>query len=185
MFHMEQKDYKLEIINELIGKTWHIRALAKKLKTNHTSTLRKLHELRNENVLDYKKEGKNKIYFLKKTSEAKSYVFMAENYKVKQVLRDHIHLRKIIEKIQKDKKIKLAILFGSYAKDIAKKTSDIDIYIETIDRRIKRDLEVVDSKLSIKIGKYDKNNLLIKEIEKNHIIIKGVEIFYERYKFFE
>ena len=48
-----------------------------------------------------------------------------------------------------------------------------------------KDLEIFDSKLSIKIGKYDKKSLLIKEIEKNHIIIKGVEEFYEKTNFFE
>ena len=44
---------------------------------------------------------------------------------------------------------------------------------------------MLDSKLSIKIGKYDKNNNLIKEIEKNHVIIKGVDEYYEKNKFFE
>ena len=43
----------------------------------------------------------------------------------------------------------------------------------------------INSRLSIKIGKYNKDNLLIKEIEKNHVIIKGVEIFYEKYKIFD
>ena len=41
------------------------------------------------------------------------------------------------------------------------------------------------SKLSIKIGKFDTKSLLIKEIIKNHIIIRGVEEFYERVEFFK
>ena len=44
---------------------------------------------------------------------------------------------------------------------------------------------MTDTKLSIKIGKYDKSNLLIKEILKNHIIIIGVERYYEKNRFFE
>ncbi|MBU0959512.1 MAG: nucleotidyltransferase domain-containing protein, partial [Nanoarchaeota archaeon] len=97
----------------------------------------------------------------------------------------HSFLRKIVEKIQKDKKIKLAILFGSYVKGLEKKDSDIDIYIETNNKKVKQDLELIDSKINVKIGKYDKENLLIKEIEKDHVIIKGVEEFYERNNFFD
>jgi hypothetical protein len=49
---------------------------------------------------------------------------------------------------------------------------------------IQKELEETNSKLSIKIGLYNKKNLLIKEIENSHIIIKGVEEFYERNEFF-
>jgi len=59
----------------------------------------------------------------------------------------------------------------------------IDIYIEVLDQKIKKELELCSSQLSVKIGKYDKKSLLIKEIEKNHVIIKGGEIFYGKYKF--
>ena len=183
--HMEQKDYKLEIIDSLIGKSWHVRGLAKQLGVNHMLLFRKFRELYNENVFDYKKEWKNKVYFLKKTIEARAYLFMTENYKLIQLLRKYPNLRKIIEEIQSNLKIKLAVLFGSYAKDLAKKDSDVDIYIETTDKKIKEEIERLSSKVNIKVGKYDKGNLLIKEIEKNHVIIKGVEIFYEKFKFFD
>lgn len=182
---MAQKDYKFEIINSLVGKSWHIRSLAKELGINHMTILRRLNELSKENVLDSNEDGKNKIYFLKNTSEAKAYVFMAENYKLNHLLRKFPRLRKIVEKIQNEKSIKLAMIFGSYAKDLVKKESDIDIYIETINKRIKNELELLDLKLSIKIGKYNKDSLLIKEIEKNHVIIKGVEKFYENFQFFK
>lgn len=185
MLHMEQKNYKLEIVNNLVGKGWHVRGLAKQLEINHMLLFRKFKELYNENVLDYKQEGKNKTYFLKKTIEAKFYVFMGENYKLIQLLKRYPFFRNIIEKIQKNEKIQLAILFGSYAKGLAKKNSDVDIYIETMDKKIKYEIELINSKINVQIGKYDKNNLLIKEIEKNHVIIKGVENFYENYKFFE
>ena len=182
---MEQKSYKLEIVNELLNSENHIRGIAKKLSINHMTIARKIKELKEENVVDYKTEGKNKKYFLKKTIEAKNYVFSSENYKLNKLLEKYPNLRNIIEKIQKDKKIKLSILFGSYAKKIAKSDSDVDIYIETTDKKLKRDLSFIDSKLNIKIGKYDKSTLLIREIEKNHVIIKGVEYYYEKNKFFD
>ena len=180
MLHMEQKDYKSEIVGLLLKERYHIRGLAKKLDTNHMIVVRKIRELAKSNVVDFVQEGKNKTYFLKKTAEAKVYVFMAENYKLIQTLTRYPALRGIVERIQKDKKIGLAILFGSYAKGLAIKNSDIDIYIETKNRSLKKELQLIDSKLSIKIGEYDKESPLIQEIEKNHVIIKGVEGYYEK-----
>ena len=39
---------------------------------------------------------------------------------------------------------------------------------------------MLDARVSVKLGKYDSNNILIKEIEKNHVIIKGVEEYYQK-----
>ncbi|MFC1682136.1 nucleotidyltransferase family protein [Nanoarchaeota archaeon] len=182
---MEQKDYLFEIINNLLQNKNHIRGLAKNIEVNHMTILRKIKELEKANVVDYSEEGKNKVYFLKKTIESRLYIFKAENYKLIKFLNKHTSLRKIIDKIQNDKRIKLAIIFGSYAKDLQKKNSDIDIYIETQSRTIKNDIQIIDSRLSVKIGRYDKSNLLIKEIAKDHIIIKGIERYYEKNNFFE
>ena len=41
---MEQKDYTLEIVNELLKGKSHIREIAKKLNTNHMKILRKIKE---------------------------------------------------------------------------------------------------------------------------------------------
>ncbi len=185
MLHMEQKDYKLEIINQLLKDNNHAREIAKKLNINHMIIVRKLKNLLDENVVDFKQQGKNKVYFLKNTIETKSYILKSENYKLIQLLKKYPSLRNIIEKIQKNKKIKLAILFGSYAKEIAKKESDIDIYIETKDKELKKEIEKINTRLSIKIGEYDRTNFLIKEIKKNHIIIKGIDKYYEKNNFFE
>jgi predicted nucleotidyltransferase len=181
---MSQKDYKLEIIEKLLKSDSHMRGLAKALGTNQMMVSRKIKELEKINVVDYRQEGKNKVYFLKKTIEAQEYVYVAEHYKLIQLLKRYPILRGIIQKIRQNKKIKLAIFFGSYAKRLAHKDSDIDLYIETTNREIKEEIEGINTRLSVKIGKYDKNNLLIKEIKKNHVIIKGVEIYYEKDKFF-
>lgn len=178
---MSQKDYKLEIVGSLIGNSFHARVLAKKLKTNPMMISRKIKELCDSNVFDYREEGKNKVYFIKDTAEARMYIYMAESYKLIKVLEKYPFLRLIVEEIQKSKKIGLAILFGSYAKGLAKKDSDIDVYVETLNQEIKKELELISSRLSVKIGKYDKKNLLVKEIEKNHVILKGVEIFYGKF----
>jgi predicted nucleotidyltransferase len=90
-----------------------------------------------------------------------------------------------IKNIQQNKKIGLAVLFGSYARGKANKNSDIDIFIETKDRKLKQELELLNSRLSVKIGEYDRSSPLIKEIEKNHVILKGVEPFYEKIGFLQ
>ncbi len=182
---MSQNYYKLKIVENLSQKENHIRGLAKELSTNQTTISRKIKELYEENVVDYKQEGRNKVYFLKKTLEAFQMVLIMEHYKLLEILREYPYLRKIIQEIKKDKRIKLAILFGSYARKTATKESDIDIFIETKNRKIKNEIENIDSKISVKIGKFDRGNLLVKEIEKNHVIIKGVEAYYEKIGFFE
>ena len=181
---MSQNYYKLKILESLLQKENHIRGLAKELKTNQTTIARKIKELYEENVVDYRQEGRNKVYFLKKSLEALQIVMVVEHYKLLEVLKKYPYLRKIFQSIKQNKKIKLAILFGSHTIKTATKGSDIDIFIETKNKAIKAEIENLDSRISVKIGKFDRKNLLIKEIEKNHIIIKGVELYYEKIGFF-
>jgi predicted nucleotidyltransferase len=181
---MSQKDYNLKIIENLLIKQNHIRGLAKDLHTNQTTIARKIQELYDENVVDFVIEGKNKKYHLKKTLEAKQHACILEQHKLIDLLNKYPFLRMIVEEIKKNNKIHLALLFGSYAKGLAKNDSDIDVYIETTDLKLKHEIEKIHTKLSVKIGVYDPNNLLIKEIGKNHIILKGTEDYYEKNQFF-
>ena len=174
-----------EILNVLFGEEIHARALAKRLDINHMTVMRNLKELVRENVLEFRKEGRNKVYFLKKNMEARNYELISELYKLNKTLEKYSELRQTIKNIQQNKEIGLAILFGSYAKGTANKNSDIDVFIETKDRNLKKELELLNSRLSVKIGEYDRSSPLIKEIEKNHIIIKGAEIFYEKIGFLQ
>ena len=185
ILHMSQNNYNVKIVESLLKSENHIRGLAKLIGTNQTTIARKVYDLYRENIVDFKQEGKNKVVYLKKTLEAKQYVNFVEIYKLLEILKKYPRLRKIIEEIKKNQKISLAILFGSYAKGTASKESDIDIYIDTTNNKIKEEVELIDSKVSVKIGDYDKNSLLIKEIEKNHIVIKGVELYYEKNKLFD
>lgn len=174
-----------EIIDILSREEIHARALAKRLDINHMTVIRNLKELVSENVLEFRKDGRNKVYFLKKNIEARNYELISEVHKLNKTLKKYPELRKTIKDIQQNKEIKLAILFGSYARFTANKNSDIDIFIETRDRKLKEELELHNSRLSVKIGEYDSSSVLIKEIEKNHVIIKGAELFYEKIGFLQ
>ncbi len=177
---MNQKkvNYTAEVILYLIKKEAHGREIAKELKTSLTKTQSVLNDLRDNNAIDYKKIGKNHIYFIKKNLVAKTFVLSAENYKLFKLLKKYAFLEPLFMEITKKCKDRMILLFGSYAKFSPKENSDIDIYIETSENKLKEEIKKINGKLSIKIGEFDKDNLLIQEIMKNHIIISGGEKYY-------
>jgi len=187
MIHMVQKRNNLdfEIILLLIKGDNHVRGIARNLVESHSTVLRRLNELVKENVIDYKLEGKNKVFFIKKNLQAKNYVFNAERYKQIKLLKKYPEISVIAEDILKECHENLIIIFGSYAKFTVKKDSDIDIYVETNNRKVKDELESIHSRISVKIGSFDLNSPLIREIIKEHVLLKGVEEFYEKIKFFD
>ena len=178
-------NYNYEVLLLLLKKRMHQRELAKTLKTSLTRIQSVLTELRNINVVDYNIVGKNHIYHIKKNLISKSLILNAENYKLIKLLRKYKKLEPIFKEILEKSPKTIILLFGSYTKGTENKNSDIDIYIDSTNQKIKDKLRDVYDGLSIKIGKFNKNNLLIKEIIKNHIIIKGVEEYYEKIKFFK
>ncbi len=187
MIHMVQKwdNSGYEIVLLLVKEKKHLRKLAKELKIPHSTVMRKLNNLTKENIVDSKQEGKNKVFFIKKNLQARNYLQQAEQYKLSKLIKKYPKLSIILEDILKSSKEQMIVLFGSYAKFQANTDSDIDIYIETRNKKIKNDIKTVYSKINVKTGKFDMNSNLIKEIIENHVILKGVENFYEKTKFFE
>lgn len=175
-----RNNIELDIIELLRKEENHVRGIAKKLNESHSTILRKLENLKKENVVDSKREGRNKRFYLRENIVSRSYILQAELHKLAQVVRRHPELSVIFEEILKKTNGELIVLFGSYAKGLKKKESDIDIYIETKNRNVKRLVEDIHSKINVKIGNFDTRSPLIKEIIKDHIIIRGIEAFYEK-----
>ena len=164
----------------LLKKESHPRAISKELGTNHTLVIRKLNELKAENVVDSRTEGRNKSFFIKKTAEARNRVFISETQALTGFIAKHPELRSLIDRVWANRSVSLAVIFGSYAKGLENKNSDIDMFVLTDDRKLKKELELLDSRLNVKIGRfYDASNPLIKEIQKAHVIVKGTERYYE------
>jgi predicted nucleotidyltransferase len=184
MNHVEQ-NLTNEIVALLIKEDLHTRAIAEQLSSNHATVLRKLRDLTEENIVDFRMEGKNKVFTLKRTIESRNAAIIAEIYKQSSVVSRYPVLRGIVQAIQEMPEIPLAILYGSYAKGLATKGSDIDIYIETSDSHKKKQLEQKHSSLSVKIGVFDTRNLLIREIMKDHVIIRGFEVYFDKTGFFK
>jgi len=176
----KRNNMELDIIELLLKSHNHIRGIAKSLNESHSTVLRKLNNLKRENVVDSRKEGKNKIFSLKKNIVSNHYIFQAESNKLAKLIRKNPELGVIFEEILEKTNENLIVLFGSYAKGIAKKSSDIDIYIETKNRNVKKMIEDIHSKINVKIGTFDLKSPLIKEIIKNHVIIRGMEVFYAK-----
>lgn len=177
--------YVSEVLLYLLNKEMHGRELAKDLKTSLTRVQSILNDLRNVNVLDYNVEGKNHIYFIKKNLVSRSFILNAENYKLAKILIRYPVLEPIFQDIIEKSRCGLIILFGSYAKGIPKENSDIDIYIETTSFKTKEEIKKIYDLLSVKIGKFNPDDMLMKEIMKNHVIIKGGEEYYEKTRFFK
>ena len=176
----KRNNVELDILELLLKSDNHVRGIAKKLDESHSTILRKLNNLQKENVIDSRKEGKNKIFYLKKNLISRSYILKTELHKLAKLLRKHPELSVIFEEILQKSDEKLIILFGSYAKGLEKKDSDIDIYIETKSRNVKKVIEDIYSKINVKIGTFDTKSPLIKEIIKEHIILRGIEVFYDK-----
>ena len=174
----KRNNLEMDIIELLLKADNHVRGIAKKLNESHSTILRKLDNLKKENVIDSRKEGKNKIFYLKKNLVSRTYILQAELHKLTKLLQQNPELSIIFEEVLKNSDEKLVVLFGSYAKGLAKKDSDIDIYIETKSRNVKKTIEEIHSKINVKIGTFDTKSPLIKEIIKDHIIIRGIEVFY-------
>ncbi len=175
----------MEIILALIRERTHLREMARKLNESHSTLLRRINMLLKENVIDYTMEGKNKVFFIKGNLQARNYVYSAERYKLAKLIRSYPKLGVILDDVLKNARGRMAVLFGSYARFSAKPDSDIDIYIDTEDSKIKDDVERTNSQIRAKVGRFDVDSLLIKEIIKNHVILNGIEDFYEKSRFFE
>ena len=184
MFHVEQI-LTNEIVLLLLRGPLHPRGIADALQVNHVTVIRKLSLLMGDNVVDFTTEGKNKVYFLKKSIEARNYAIMAELYKQSRAITTYPVLRGIIHAVLETPDVHLALLFGSYAKGTAHNKSDIDLFIETRDPNVKKDLEKRHSMLSVKTGEFNIENPLIREIIKDHIIVRGMEDYYEKTRFFD
>ncbi len=176
----KRDNLEMDIIELLLKANNHVRGIAKKLNESHSTVLRKLNNLKEENIVDSRKEGRNKIFYLKEGIIARSYILQTELHKLTKLLRHDPELSIIFEDILNRIDEKLIILFGSYAKGITKKESDIDIYIETKKRSVKKYIEDIHPKINVKIGVFDTKSPLIREIIKDHIIIRGIEVFYEK-----
>ena len=105
----------------------HASYIAKILKKPQRTVLRRLEELRKLHLLEYNHEGRNKYYYLDLDKASSfTYLVMVECYKELQFIQKHPKIALLLTELSKYSSI---ILFGSYAKNLQKKESDLDLVI--------------------------------------------------------
>lgn len=179
-----KSNLEFELLLILANGRAHLREIARTAGAPHSTVMRCLNGLVGENVLDFRPEGRNKSFSIKKNLAAKSRLFMAERYKLQKLLNRYPRLNVILSDLLSRTSVPLVVLFGSYAKFAAKPGSDIDIYLMSENEEEKKSAQGVHSALSVKIGPLDLQSPLIREIVKNHVILRGEEEFYAKTGFF-
>ncbi len=172
----------LSLFTEGFDKALYVREVAVKAKVSSRTAHLVLKDLEEIGVLSSKVRGKIKLYSLTETRVATEYLLLAERYKKIQILQKKIVLAEILEKVIKISDGPL-ILFGSYAKGLEKKESDIDLLVlGSYDREKLRSVEslfnieinIKKYTLGIFASKFKIDHLLI-EVMKAHIFISGAE----------
>jgi predicted nucleotidyltransferase len=184
-------NYDFAILSLYLGNynnSYHARAMAKPLNTSHVTLLPHLKRLEENKILVTRKVGKNKEYLLNADNIiTKDYLTIAEKLETINYLQKNYLIKKITEQLLTLNLPGAIILFGSYAKNYATQTSDIDIlYLgELTDpqkQEIKKTGRTYGKEINIKTATANnfldglKNgDALTKEIIQNHIGIQNTE----------
>ena len=174
----------LSLFTNGFNREYYIREVQKLLKISPRTSQLILNDLENKGILESKTKGKIKDYTIKRNSLSQRYIIFSEQYKAIAFLEKKLIIKEIIEKINPFIE-GIGIVFGSYAKDIAKKDSDLDIFVigKYNKEKIKKVSKTYGIEISIKcypLKTFEKNlanDILLKEILKNHIIFLNVEQF--------
>lgn len=179
----------LSLFTQSYNKEYYIREVEKILKVSSRTALVTLAKLEDKGILESKTKGKTKIYSIKKSYLSREYFILTEQYKKIQFLSGNHLIKEVLEKAE-DYFQGIVILFGSYAKEVQKEDSDLDLFIvgKYDEDNIKKIGKIYGIDINIKcypmkiFKKEVSNDILLKEIIGNHIIIKGVEGFIQRVK---
>lgn len=152
--------------------------IAKKKKLNQKTTANYLQNLEKEGILKSKIQGKNKNYFLNLENKeiVKNFILAIEHLRTIKFYKKNLVIKEISEKINKHISGS-ALIFGSYAKGIQKKDSDLDILIvgNGNEKEIEKIGKTYNIEISLKIYSEFKRDVLTKESMKQHIFIKNPE----------
>jgi predicted nucleotidyltransferase len=175
----------LELFTRGFNSEFYIRETSKKLNLSTRTAQIILNDFEKKGVLNSKLSGKTKLYFLNKQNiVSKSYIILAENYKLINFYINHYEIKQFFSNILKHFSEEIILVFGSFARHKEKEESDLDVLIINNKKINKNILNKYMERYSIKINikfcrfeNFNKNDYLIKEIIKNHICINNTEKF--------
>lgn len=169
---------------------FHLRKIAREIKGDTKTISISLKRLEKLGVIISEKRGKHKEFMLNfnfKNPFTSYFLTMAEIHKATEFLKENFKIQKIFEIIKE--KGNVIIVFGSYAKGLETKGSDLDILI--VNGKIDMEtIEKIENLYGIKISpihfseeefiQMQKNKeTFFKEVLNAHVILKGFEFFVE------
>lgn len=170
--------------------TFHIREMAKLLKTSHVTLLPHLNGLEKDRIVEAKTVGKNKVFSLNLSNiSTKDYIALAEKSETIEFLEAVFLIKKIVTDLNKFNLHGCFIIFGSYAKGYYTKESDVDIfYIGEISRDQIKTVEnfgkIYAKKISVKtstINNFEtglrERDALIREVVDSHYLVQNADLF--------
>jgi len=174
----------ISLFTKGFDKEYHIREVEKLLKISPRTAQLILEDLENKGITESKVKGRNKSYKLKINELSKTYLTFVEQYKSIASMKNNLLLKEIIEKISPFIN-GIGIIFGSYAKEIFNKESDLDIFVagtynKDEIKKVSRNLGVEISVKCYPLKTFEKNiyhDILLKEILNNHIVFLNSEQF--------
>ena len=195
---MDKNIYKIlpqetDIISLYLGdytKALHVREIARLLNANHRTISLALQELEKKQVMISNSIGKNKEYKLNINNiSTREFIRLSEIIKHLQLIEKHLFIKKFMKNF--DLSNTPILLFGSYAKGIEKRDSDIDLIIFTdvklktgTEKRIKEFFDTYNKKVQMQKANRDdfekglrEKDPLVLEIIQNHVIINNCEFF--------
>lgn len=180
---MYQKEFS--ILSLYLGdysKRLYLREISSLSKLPLRTAQRTLADLENARILKSEVRGKNKYLFLNlENIQAKHMLLQAETYKTIQFLEKYAAFKSFLKEI---KGVSVPIIvFGSFAKFTADKSSDVDMLMIS-DKKIDLPTHLLPNEIhEMYISKdnfiraSEKNEALIKKIEENHIILNSHSFF--------
>ena len=168
--------------------------ISKKTGLSRPRTLRALRKLAAAGILEVSAEANVKFYSFTKKPLTYVAAAMIEYSKSLDFLDKNKTLKRSLEMFRAEyMDYLIMIIFGSYAKGHATKTSDIDLLLikdgftkEDV-KKVEELFGIINGRTGLKISPYlmsmvefDQKKAFVKEIIENHIILEGAEVFFKK-----
>ena len=165
----------LNIIQSLYERAKTASEIAKECNFNQKSVANHLNKLEKDSILVTRTQGKNKLFFFNNQLLTFHFLCSIEHQKTIRFYQQHPTIKQFVTKLPNEG---MLILFGSYAKDEQKTTSDIDLlHINKKQSNFSELARKYSVNVDVKHFKELTNNPLTREVIQHHIILNGVESF--------
>lgn len=174
----------LALFTRSFTRDYYIREVQKLLGTSSRTALLVLSDLEKKGVLESARRGKIKSYRIKKGGIAWRYLTVAEEYKAISFLENHPLIKEVTEKIIPSIH-GIGTIFGSYAKGLERKDSDLDLFVAGECQRKKVAATAKIYGIDISLKQYPlaafregiRKDFLIKEVLDSHVVLLGAGEF--------